>query len=80
MVLSPTTEDKGFIDFALHSDGTGKEHFTVPAGGSEKPASEETVRNREHYFIMNGKAALDTATKVVPEKILEILDRNKRDF
>jgi len=76
MVLSATTEDKGFIDFALHSDGTGKEHFTVPAGGSEKPASEETVRNREHYFRMNGKAVFDTATKVVPENILEILDRN----
>lgn len=76
MVLSATTEDKGFIDFALHSDGTGKEHFTVPAGGSSKPASIETVKNREHYFQMNGKEVFDTATKVVPENIIEILNRN----
>lgn len=76
MVLSDTTEDKGFIDFALHSDGTGKEHFTVPAGGSAKPASLETVKNREHYFQMNGKAVYDTATKVVPKNIMEILNRN----
>lgn len=76
MVLSATTENKGFIDFALHSDGTGKEHFTVPAGGSAKPASVETVKNREHYFQMNGKAVYDTATKVVPKNIMEILDRN----
>lgn len=76
MVLSATTEDKGFIDFALHSDGTGKEHFTVPAGGSSKPASMETVKNREHYFQMNGKAVYDTATEVVPKNIMEILTRN----
>lgn len=76
MVLSATTEDKGFIDFALHSDGKGKEHFTVPAGGSSKPASIETVNNREHYFQMNGKAVYDTATKVVPKNIMEILNRN----
>ena len=76
MVLSATTEDKGFIDFALHSDGTGKDHFTVPAGGSAKPASLETIKNREHYFQMNGKAVYDTATKVVPKNIMEILERN----
>ena len=76
MVLSSTTEDKGFIDFALHSDGTGKEHFTILAGGSAKPASIETVNNREHYFKMDGKAVFDTATKVVPENINEILSKN----
>ena len=76
MVLSATDEDKGFIDFALHSDGTGKEYFTILAGGSEKPASIETVNNRDHYFKMDGKAVFDTATKVVPENITEILERN----
>lgn len=76
MVLSATDEDKGFIDFALHSDGTGKEHFTILAGGSAKPASIETVNNREHYFKMDGKAVFDTATKVVPENINEILSKN----
>lgn len=76
MILSATTEDKGFIDFALHSDGTGKEHFTVPAGGSAKPASLETIKNREHYFQMDGKAVYETATKVVPKNIMEILERN----
>lgn len=76
MVLAATEEDKGFIDFALHSDGTGKEHFTILAGGSQKPASMETVNNREHYFQMNGKAVYDTATNVVPKNIMEILNRN----
>ncbi len=73
LVLSKTSEDKGFIDFNLHSDGRGKEHFTIPGGGSEAPASKETLDNRLHYFRMNGKEVFDTATKVVPESIRELL-------
>mgnify|MGYP003945634983 FL=1 len=76
MVLSNTEEDKGFIDFILHTDGRGKEHFTIPAGGSEKPTSHETIDNRLHYFQMNGKEVYKTAVKVVPECINEILIKN----
>ena len=45
LILSETEEDKGFIEFNLHSDGRGKEHFTIPGGGSETPASKETLEN-----------------------------------
>lgn len=76
LVLAPTTEDKGFVDFLLHTDGTGKEHFTVLAGGSETPASAETIANRKHYFQMNGPEVFKTAVKVVPECIEEILTKN----
>jgi 3-oxoacyl-[acyl-carrier-protein] synthase-3 len=75
MVLSKTEEDKGFIDFDLHSDGRGKEHFTIPGGGSETPASKETLDKRLHYFQMNGKEVFDTATKVVPESIQDLLKK-----
>lgn len=76
IVLSATEEDKGFIDFILYTDGSGKEHFNIPAGGSEKPASKETVENREHYFQMNGREVYNTAVEVVPKCIHEILDKN----
>jgi len=76
MVLSGTDEDKGFIDFIMHSDGTGKEHFNVPAGGSELPTSAQTVADKQHYFQMNGPEVFNTATKVVPENINEILAKN----
>lgn len=77
ILLSQTTEDKGFVEFILHADGTGKDHFTIPAGGSEEPASEDTVKQRKHYFQMNGKAVYDTATQVVPKSIRELLLKNK---
>ena len=76
MVLSPTEEDKGFIDFDLHSDGRGKEHFTIPGGGSEQPASSDSLKNKQHFFQMNGKEVFDTATKVVPVSIDTLLKRN----
>lgn len=76
ILLSATEEDKGFFDFKLHADGTGKFHFNIPAGGCEIPASEETIKQGLHYFQMNGKEVFETATKVLPECITEILEAN----
>jgi 3-oxoacyl-[acyl-carrier-protein] synthase-3 len=76
MVLSRTTKDKGFIDFLLHTDGRGKEHFTIPAGGSEQPASNHSVKTRQHFFQMNGPEVFKTAVEVVPKCIIEILKKN----
>lgn len=76
MVLSATTEDKGFRDFVLYSDGTGKDHFTIPGGGSEKPTSSDSVANGDHFFKMNGPEVYKTAVEVVPKCIDEILTKN----
>ncbi|MBC7556809.1 MAG: ketoacyl-ACP synthase III [Chryseobacterium sp.] len=77
ILISATIEDKGFLDFKLHADGRGKLHFNIPAGGSELPASAETIKNKLHYFQMNGKEVYNTATKVLPEVITEILEANQ---
>jgi 3-oxoacyl-[acyl-carrier-protein] synthase III len=45
----------------------------VPAGGSEKPASEGTIKNGEHYFKMNGKAVYETGIQVLPQAIFQVL-------
>jgi 3-oxoacyl-[acyl-carrier-protein] synthase-3 len=65
--------DEGFLAFRLYSDGRGKWNFTVPAGGSEMPASEETVKNRLHYFQMNGKEVYETGINVLPQAIKNVL-------
>lgn len=80
LVLSQTEEDKGFIDFDMHSDGRGKEHFTIPGGGAEQPTSSDSLKNKQHYFQMNGREVFDTATKVVPKSIENILQRNRIDI
>ncbi|WP_234571802.1 3-oxoacyl-ACP synthase III family protein [Rhodohalobacter sp. 614A] len=73
-VFSPAGDSEGFLNFRLHADGRGKFHFTIPAGGSEIPATPETLDKRLHFFEMNGRAVYETATKVLPEVILEVLD------
>ena len=72
-VLTHGNGNEGFIAFRLYTDGRGKYEFTVPAGGSELPASEETIRDGKHYFEMNGRAVYETGTKVLPVAINQVL-------
>lgn len=76
-VLSHSNTDEGFMAFRLYSDGRGKWNYTVPAGGSEKPASIETVKQGLHYFQMNGREVYNTATTVLPKAILQVLKDTK---
>ena len=72
-VMTHAGEDQGFLAFRLYTDGRGKFNFTIPAGGSEMPASRETVEQGLHYFQMNGTAVYETGTKVLPEAINQVL-------
>tara|TARA_B110000967_G_C18901903_1_gene576385 strand:+ start:9440 stop:10432 length:993 start_codon:yes stop_codon:yes gene_type:complete len=65
---------EGFMAFRLYTDGRGKWNYTIPAGGSEIPATEETVKKGMHYFQMNGRAVYDTATIVLPKAINQVLE------
>ena len=53
-ILTHANDGEGFIATKLYADGKGKFVWTIPAGGSEKPASISTVANREHFFRMGG--------------------------
>ncbi len=72
-VLSHADDTEGFLAFRLYSDGRGRHSFTVPAGGSELPASSATIEKKLHFYQMNGRAVYETATKVLPAVILEVL-------
>ena len=67
-------EEKGLLAIRLYTDGRGKFNFTVPAGGSEDPASIGTVMCKLHYFQMNGKAVYETGVKVLPKAINQVLE------
>ncbi len=65
---------EGFLAFRLYTDGRGRWNYTIPAGGSEMPASEETVKQGLHYFQMNGRAVYETGTEVLPIAINQVLN------
>lgn len=72
-VFSQGNVNEGFLAFRLYTDGRGKWNYTVPAGGSEMPATLDTVSKGLHTFQMNGRAVYETGTKVLPIAINQVL-------
>ena len=69
-------EDAGFIDFLGEVDGSGGEFLYMPAGGSRKPASHETVDKRMHYVHQEGQQVFKYAVRKMYEAGRDILARN----
>jgi 3-oxoacyl-[acyl-carrier-protein] synthase-3 len=76
VLLEPNDEGMGIQDFMLHSDGSGVEYLVQPAGGSVAPASEETVKNRQHYVKQEGKQVFKFAVTNMAEVSANIMERN----
>ncbi len=76
VLLEPNTEGYGLIDSILKSDGHGREYLHMKAGGSVKPASIETVTNREHYVYQEGKMVFKYAVSNMAEAAKDIMNRN----
>lgn len=66
VIVSACTERCGVLATELGSDGSGGDLLILPAGGSRRPASLETVSNGGHYLKMNGREVFRFATTVMP--------------
>ncbi len=76
VLLEPSSDTNGVIDAVLKSDGAGRQHLHMKAGGSLKPASIETVLAKEHYVYQEGQAVFKFAVKGMVSAIEELLERN----
>ena len=76
VMLEPTTEDFGIKDSILRSDGSGRIHLHMKAGGSARPASIETVKAREHYIYQEGRHVFKAAVSAMADVSVEIMERN----
>ena len=76
VLLEANTEGNGIIDETLHSDGQGVEFLHMKAGGSEKPASAETVAAKEHYVFQEGKKVFKFAVTNMAQACEDIMTRN----
>lgn len=61
--------------FDLGSDGMQDKLITVPAGGSRRPATQETLAAREHYLSMDGREVYRQAIPTMLESSLRVLER-----
>ncbi|MFN4285968.1 MAG: beta-ketoacyl-ACP synthase III [Lacibacter sp.] len=76
VLLEPNTEGYGVLDSILRTDGSGRHYLHMKAGGSLKPASMETVANREHYAYQEGQQVFKFAVKGMADVSAELMERN----
>lgn len=76
VLFEPNYEGLGLQDEYLRSDGSGREHLQISAGGSLKPASAETVANKEHYVFQDGRTVFKYAVSNMADVCQKIIERN----
>jgi len=72
-------DDIGILDFENYIDGSGGGALCMPAGGSLRPASHETVDQRLHYVKQDGQAVFRFAVRNTEEVCRKIMQRNGID-
>jgi 3-oxoacyl-[acyl-carrier-protein] synthase-3 len=76
-VLIEEVEDGlGVIDSILEVDGSGYTSLHMKAGGSLRPASHETIDNREHFIYQEGQAVFKVAVSKMADVSVEVMKRN----
>lgn len=76
VLLEPTEEELGVMDHILRSDGMGRNHLYMKAGGSLNPPSIETVTNREHFIYQDGQFVFKHAVTKMADTAAEIMEKN----
>lgn len=76
VLFEPNTEGFGLQDEFLRSDGSGREYLKIEAGGSILPATEETVKNKQHFVYQDGKSVFKFAVSNMADVAAKIMDRN----
>ncbi len=75
-VLLEADEENGYYDSFLRSDGSGQEHLYIEAGGSVMPPTEETIKNKQHFVVQNGRPVFKAAVAGMSSAVKEVLSSN----
>ncbi|MDC8005133.1 ketoacyl-ACP synthase III [Aureisphaera galaxeae] len=76
VLFEPNEEGLGVQDEFLRTDGVGRPHLKIDAGGSILPASAETVANKQHYVFQDGRTVFKFAVSNMAEVSEKIMERN----
>lgn len=77
VLLEQTEEEIGLVDNVFKTDGIGKEHLIVTAGGSLHPSSVNTLDNKLNYISQNGRIVFKAAIEGMVQTCGDILQRNE---
>ncbi len=76
VLLEKNEEGNGIMDSLLKSDGSGRKHLHMKAGGSLKPSTMETVMAKEHFLYQEGQSVFKFAVKGMADVSYELMERN----
>jgi 3-oxoacyl-[acyl-carrier-protein] synthase-3 len=76
VMLEPNLEGFGIVDGILQTDGSGAQYLFQKSGGSRRPATIETVTNREHYASQEGSTVFKFAVTNMANVAKEIMEKN----
>ncbi len=76
VMLEPTTEDVGMIDSIFRTNGVGRHHLYMKGGGSQRPASHETVDNKEHFIYQDGQTVFKWAVSKMADISVEMMEKH----
>jgi 3-oxoacyl-[acyl-carrier-protein] synthase-3 len=78
VVLGPAADPSfGILDFEHQVDGSGGPALCMPAGGSRRPATRETVDARLHFVKQEGQAVFKFAVRQTGEICERLMHRNQ---
>jgi len=77
VLLEPNEEGLGVIDAMLKSDGNGSGYLCQLAGGSRRPTSLDTIRNKEHYIHQDGRTVFKAAVSAMADITADMMEKHQ---
>jgi len=76
VLIEASDDDTGIIDHIYRTDGSGRHHLHMKAGGSRRPPSHETVDAREHFVYQEGQTVFKFAVSRMADVAVELMEKN----
>ena len=77
MLIEPTNDPTvGLLDYENHVDGIGRKYLYQKAGGSCYPATEMTVKRREHFIHQEGQQVFKYAVTNMADVAVSIMTKH----
>ena len=76
VLVEPAADSEGILDFSNDVDGSGGCYLYMPAGGSLRPSTHETVDKRMHYVHQEGQQVFKYAVRRMSDVAVQLLERN----
>jgi 3-oxoacyl-[acyl-carrier-protein] synthase-3 len=76
VLLEPSGDNEGILDFAHDVDGSGGNFLYMPGGGSLNPPTHDTVDKNMHVVHQEGSQVFKYAVRRMAELAVNLLERN----